>query len=70
MTPAKRFYTSRKAAEVLGVHPRTVVNWARAKKIPARKNPGPNGQYKFPADYIDSLAAVDAEDTRDLAGVA
>ena len=52
---AERLLTTRRAAELLNVTPRTVTNWIRADRVPYVRLPG--GEYRLPLDgLLDSLS--------------
>src|ERR671918_601565 len=54
---AERLLTTRRAAELLNVTPRTVTNWIRADRVPYVRLPG--GEYRLPLDgLLDSLSGT------------
>ncbi|MGH2950569.1 MAG: helix-turn-helix domain-containing protein [Solirubrobacterales bacterium] len=51
----ERLLTTRRAAELLNVTPRTVTNWIRADRVPYVRLPG--GEYRLPLDgLLDSVS--------------
>jgi excisionase family DNA binding protein len=46
----ERLLTTRQAADLLNVSPRTVTNWIRADKVPYVRLPG--GEYRLPLDGL------------------
>jgi excisionase family DNA binding protein len=57
-----RFITTRQAAELVGVEPRTILNWIRADKIPYIELPSSKPKrkdYRIPLRaFVDSLAGT------------
>lgn len=54
-----RLITTREAAELLRVTPRTIARQvAGGKLVPLEKLPGRNGAYLFDGEKIDALAAA------------
>jgi excisionase family DNA binding protein len=54
---SERLLSTREAAELLNVSPRTVTNWIRADKVPYVRLPG--GEYRLPLDgLLDSLTGT------------
>ncbi|MGH2954312.1 MAG: helix-turn-helix domain-containing protein [Solirubrobacterales bacterium] len=57
MTTGEHLLTTRRAAELLNVTPRTVTNWIRADRVPYVRLPG--GEYRLPLDgLLDSLSGT------------
>lgn len=55
LAPGETLLTTRRAAELLNVTPRTVTNWIRADRVPYVRLPG--GEYRLPLDgLLDSLS--------------
>jgi len=56
---AERLMKLEEVAELFGVEPRTVADWARAGKIRANRTPG--GQYRFLPAAVEALLADDPD---------
>ena len=58
MTTTPEEITTRQAAEVLQVTPRTIARWIKGGKLEARKVPGYNGPYLIDPAALTALAAA------------
>lgn len=65
LTPKEVLYTSKEAASLLGVTPRTIQLWSDSGILQAHKTPG--GHRRFTASALEALAVQFDEDDKDQA---
>lgn len=47
------YLNTKQAAEVLGVHPRTIVEWIHRGRLRADRNPSERGRFRILAEDLD-----------------
>lgn len=62
MAKLSEYALTAEAAQILGVSQNTIRNWARAGKLPVRRNPANNYRMFKRSDLQDLLRRVEAPD--------